>query len=54
MGLKQDQTNMRVKLLTYNFFIRPPPFSTGGEDWKTERLHYFIKTYLQQYDIICF
>ena len=43
-----------IRLLTYNFFLRPPPFCTGGEDWKTERLEYFIKEYLDDYDVICF
>ena len=43
-----------VKLLTYNFFLRPPPIKTNESDYKSERLNDFISTHLKEYDIICF
>ena len=43
-----------VKLLTYNFFLRPPPIKTNENDYKSERLNDFISTHLKEYDIICF
>lgn len=42
-----------VKLLTYNFFLRPPPVKTNKDDYKDERLEEF-KNYMEDFDIICF
>ena len=42
-----------VRLLSYNFFARPPPVNTNGTDYKDERLKDFIE-YLPDFDIICF
>ena len=38
--MNQDQMLPRtnVKLLTYNFFLRPPPIKTNEDDYKEERL----------------
>ena len=48
--LKQRNT---VKILTYNFFSRPPPVNTNGTDYKNERLKDFLEL-LPNFDIICF
>ena len=42
-----------IKILTYNFFSRPPPVNTNGTDYKDERLNDFIE-FLPEFDIICF
>ena len=46
-------SRQRIKLLTYNFFLRPPPIKTNSDDYKEERLIDFFE-YLPDYDIICF
>ena len=49
-----NQTNKshKIKLLTYNFFLRPPPIKTNEDDYKDERLNDF-KDYMKDFDIIC-
>ncbi|KND04196.1 uncharacterized protein SPPG_01629 [Spizellomyces punctatus DAOM BR117] len=44
----------RLRLLTLNFFLRPPGVSEKGSkgDWKFERLRLFAETQFQNYDII--
>ena len=42
-----------VRLLTYNFFCRPPPVNTNGNDYKDSRLQDFLEQ-LHNFDIICF
>ena len=51
---KEARHRKGIKVLTYNFFIRPPPINTDGDDYKNERLNYFTKEYLDKFDIICF
>ncbi len=46
-------SRQKIKLLTYNFFLRPPPIKTNSDDYKEERLIDFFE-YLPDYDIICF
>ena len=48
--LKQRNT---VKILTYNFFSRPPPVNTNGTEYKNERLKDFLEL-IPNFDIICF
>ncbi|KAJ3294170.1 hypothetical protein HK104_003877 [Borealophlyctis nickersoniae] len=44
-----------IRILTLNFFLRPPGVSEGGTgDWKSERLRLFAQTEFQNYDIIAF
>ena len=44
-----------IRILSYNFFLRPPLISSGRKgDYKNERLKTFIQTQLHLYDIICF
>ena len=43
----------RIRLLTYNFFCRPPPINTNKDDYKDSRLKDFIDQ-LKNFDIICF
>jgi hypothetical protein len=42
-----------LKLLCYNLFMRPPPVSQRGNDYKDERMIEVIPK-LQAYDICCF
>ena len=42
-----------LKLLSYNFLLRPPPISYNGDDFKNERLEEFANERLQKYDIVC-
>jgi endonuclease/exonuclease/phosphatase family metal-dependent hydrolase len=44
-------TPHQARLLTYNFFCRPPFVSNNGNDYKNERLALFIQE-LNNYDII--
>lgn len=42
-----------INLLTYNFFLRPPPIKTNEDDYKEERLNDFPR-FFPDFDIICF
>ena len=42
-----------IRLLTYNFFCRPPPVNSNDGDYKDARLNDFLEQ-LQNFDIICF
>lgn len=42
----------KIKILTYNLFLRPPPVKTNEDDWKDERLLDFISE-MDNFDIIC-
>lgn len=42
-----------IRLLTYNFFCRPPPVNTNKDDYKDARLKDFLEQ-LPNFDIICF
>ena len=43
-----------IRILTYNFFLRPPPVYSNKGDHKDARLKYFIDHYLDNYDVIVF
>jgi hypothetical protein len=43
----------RVRLLTYNVFLRPPPIKTNLDDYKEERFIQIMKI-IQDYDVVCF
>ena len=50
----QEQKNLKpIRLLTFNIFIRPPLVNDFGNDYKDERLAYFTKEILPNYDVIC-
>lgn len=42
-----------IRLLTYNFFLRPPPIKNNKDDYKGERVEDF-KDKFKDFDIICF
>ena len=42
----------RLRVLTYNLYLRPPLINSNGNDWKDERLDLFIARVLPQYDVI--
>ena len=42
-----------VRVLSYNFFLRPPPINNNGSDYKNERLQDFLE-FLPNFDILCF
>lgn len=45
----------RFKLLSMNFFLRPPLIAESANgDWKEERLQLFLDTELSKYDVIAF
>ena len=46
-------TRNSICLLSYNFFLRPPPINNNGSDYKNERLKDFF-VFLREFDIICF
>lgn len=43
-----------IRVLTYNFFLRPPGIKNNKNDYKNTRLKHFIKTELNNWDIIAF
>ena len=52
---KNNSSNLeddRIRLLTYNFFCRPPPINTNI-DYKDSRFNDFLD-HLKNFDIICF
>ena len=55
MPLKENSDHKgSIKILSYNFFARPPPINTNGnDDYKNERLNDFIEL-LPDFDILCF
>ena len=48
------ENSKNIRLLTYNFFCRPPPVNTNKDDYKDSRLEDFVKEELPKFDIICF
>ena len=42
-----------LRLLTFNFLIRPPPVTYNGNDYKDERIEIMVSEHLQNYDIVC-
>ena len=53
-GYACNSDNCSIRVLTYNFFLRPPLVRTNENDYKDERLEYFLEHVLQNYDIIAF
>lgn len=52
-GPKFDGRPYDVKLLSYNIFLRPPLIKNNADDYKNERLQEFMKSKMDDYDIIC-
>ena len=50
---EEEYSKNTIRLLTYNFFCRPPPINTNGNDYKDSRLSDFVQK-LPDFDIICF
>ncbi|KAJ1675230.1 hypothetical protein EV182_001676 [Spiromyces aspiralis] len=48
-----NEGKLRVRVLTQNMFIRPPGIKNNDNDFKDERLEYFIDEILPNYDIVC-
>jgi hypothetical protein len=40
----ENQSGNKIRLLTYNIFLRPPPVHTNGCDFKEARLKIFCET----------
>lgn len=51
--IKDKTSKTSIRLLTYNFFCRPPPINTNISDYKDSRLRDFTEQ-LPNFDIICF
>ncbi|KAI8049646.1 Endonuclease/exonuclease/phosphatase [Syncephalis plumigaleata] len=51
---KEPASTSQVRLAQYNFFMRPPGINSNGNDYKDERLNYFIKYELDRFDVIAF
>lgn len=51
---EEHDKKSRIRLLTYNIFIRPPFVTTNGNDHKSYRLSVFSNIHLKDYDIINF
>jgi hypothetical protein len=44
----------KIRILTYNFYLRPPFINENWDDYKDHRLKIFIKSALPNYDLIVF
>lgn len=44
--------NLKVRILSYNIFIRPPGIHNKNGDFKDERLQEFVSGYLDKYDVV--
>ncbi|CAG9332048.1 unnamed protein product [Blepharisma stoltei] len=53
MSSKKSHSQLNVKFLSLNLFLRPPFIHTNESDYKDARLQYFIQNIIQEYDIIC-
>ena len=53
MNIESSIPRNSIRLLTYNFFCRPPPVHSNQGDFKDARLNDFIDQ-LSNFDIICF
>lgn len=42
-----------LRLLSYNFLIRPPPITYNGNDYKDERIAALVGAHLAHYDVVC-
>ena len=51
--IEENFSKNRIRLLTYNFFCRPPPVNTNSDDYKDSRSKDFAEK-LPNFDIICF
>jgi hypothetical protein len=38
----ENEKNLKVKILTYNFYLRPPPVKENEDDYKNERMMVFL------------
>ena len=52
-NISKKSVSDSVRLLTYNFFCRPPPVNTNKDDFKDSRVQDFLEQ-LHNFDIICF
>lgn len=43
-----------LRLLSYNFWLRPPGISDREGDWKDERIQQFLEHHIHEYDVLCF
>ncbi|KNC98168.1 uncharacterized protein SPPG_06573 [Spizellomyces punctatus DAOM BR117] len=41
-----------IRMLAYNFYLRPPPIESIGRDYKEDRLNLFIETAINEFDIM--
>jgi hypothetical protein len=44
----------KVRVLTYNIFMRPPPIHSFESDYKEDRIKLICKQFFQNYDVIAF
>jgi endonuclease/exonuclease/phosphatase family metal-dependent hydrolase len=49
---KENQEIIKINLLTFNMFVRPPFINNNGDDFKDERIREFLKE-MHKYDVIC-
>lgn len=48
-----EARELKIRFLSLNLFLRPPPISTNESDFKDLRARYFTGVFLCKYDIIC-
>lgn len=46
------ENGQKLRILTYNLYLRPPLINSNGNDWKDERLELFIKHVMPKYDVM--
>jgi len=52
-NIDADSSN-KVRILTYNIFMRPPPVHSFESDFKEDRIKLICKQFFHNYDIIAF
>jgi endonuclease/exonuclease/phosphatase family metal-dependent hydrolase len=53
-GGKDPFADYTIRFAQYNFYMRPPGINSNGNDYKSERLRYFIEHELDRFDVIAF
>lgn len=53
MESSKQKMDIKIRFLSLNLFLRPPPICTNETDYKDARSRYFSSILLRKYDIIC-
>jgi hypothetical protein len=43
MSKNENKSDLKVRVLTYNIYLRPPPIKENEDDYKNERMNVFLE-----------